>query len=275
MTRRGPGVEKHQAAHQAPGPASCGWEFGRPSRLRSSAVLLCAESAVARDVEVFRFAGHDRSSTFLVDSSGAEYTGRRPNTSLPPYDRAVAPVVRQRRDGPHVPVEVQQLPSAGSRMVPREIVGPVCMPTSSPTSARRALRCARCGRGHGTAARSGSWTSGCRSQRRCGADAEVPDVHDDFLQSYRLIPISAVRTGIVGLCANSPLGHTIAPVFLRSRSPGRFHVRGLVHRGSLRVPPWSTAGDPPGWRPLGAHRATASPAPAAAPIRRPAAWANG
>jgi hypothetical protein len=55
---RGPGVEEHQAVHQATGPASCGWGYGRPSRRRSSSVLGCAEGAVTRHVGVFGFAGH-------------------------------------------------------------------------------------------------------------------------------------------------------------------------------------------------------------------------
>jgi hypothetical protein len=71
---RGPGVEEHQAVHQATGPASCGWGFGRPSRRRCSSVLGCAEGAVTRHVEVFGFAGHSCFSASLSIFRGAEDT---------------------------------------------------------------------------------------------------------------------------------------------------------------------------------------------------------
>jgi hypothetical protein len=64
---RGPGVEEHQAAHQAPGPAPCGCRSRRPSRRRFGSVLLCAEGAVTWHVDVVGFAGHCRSSALLVD----------------------------------------------------------------------------------------------------------------------------------------------------------------------------------------------------------------
>jgi hypothetical protein len=65
---RGPGVEEHQTAHQAPGPAPCGCRSRRPSRRRFGSVLLCAEGAVTWHVDVVGFAGHCRSSASFVVS---------------------------------------------------------------------------------------------------------------------------------------------------------------------------------------------------------------
>jgi len=107
VTVGGPGVEQHQAAHQAPGPTLSSSGSGRPSRRQVDSFPLCAEGAVTCHVEVLRFAGHGCSSAFLVDVGGAEHMSvsrHVPSTVRPCW----APVAPQRRDGPHAPSDRQQ-----------------------------------------------------------------------------------------------------------------------------------------------------------------------
>jgi hypothetical protein len=100
---RGPGVEEHQAAHQAPGPAPCGCRSDRPSR-RSSFLLLCAEGAVTGHAEFFRFAGHCRSSASSVD-----VVERRRQVGVSTLTSTVRPLCgsgrTSGRDGPHARVD--------------------------------------------------------------------------------------------------------------------------------------------------------------------------
>jgi hypothetical protein len=140
MAVRGPGVEEHQAVHQSPGPATSGCRFGRPSRRRFSSFPLCADGAVRRQVEVFRFAGHGCSLHSL--SIG----GRRGHRSAPHYlPLTVRPcgahVACPRRDGPHAPIDRSAvLARAGRRDGSAKIVGPVQICNGSPTRTGGALR---------------------------------------------------------------------------------------------------------------------------------------
>jgi hypothetical protein len=145
---RGPGVQEHQTVHQAPGPASCGWGLGRPSRRRCSSVLGCAEGVVTRHVEVFGFAVHGCSSSSLSIFRRAEDTHRRPNTSLPPYDHAAASVGHRR-------VTVRTLPSTVSRQ-------PRGLRPARATSAAGPRR----GRGAGSAVRRAGLCEGLRPDPR-------------------------------------------------------------------------------------------------------------
>src|SRR4051812_5808392 len=58
-----------------------------------------------------------------------------------------------------------------------------------------------------------------------------PAPGDAGTRATQWLSVGPTATKDVGLCAKSPLGHPIAPVFLRARSPGRHHVwprQGLV-----------------------------------------------
>jgi hypothetical protein len=103
---RRPGVEEHQAVHEATGPASCGWGYGRPSRRRCSSVMGCAEGAATRHVGVFGFAGHGCFG-FLVDFQGC----RRHRSASQHVTSTVRPCCGSSRtsegDGPHAPIDGQ------------------------------------------------------------------------------------------------------------------------------------------------------------------------
>jgi hypothetical protein len=139
---RRPGVEEHQAVHEATGPASCGWGYGRPSRRRCSSVLGCTEGAVTRHVEVFGFAGHSCFSASLSIFRGVEDTDRRPNTSLPRYDYAADPVAH-----PRVTVRMLRstvsLKSRGVRPAGVTSVGPSASASRRPKEHHRLVRPAK------------------------------------------------------------------------------------------------------------------------------------
>jgi hypothetical protein len=128
--------------HQATGPASCGWGFGRPSRRRCSSVLGCTEGAVTRHVEVFGFAGHSCFSASLSIFRGVEDTDRRPNTSLPRYDYAADPVAH-----PRVTVRMLRstvsLKSRGVRPAGVTSVGPSASASRRPKEHHRLVRPAK------------------------------------------------------------------------------------------------------------------------------------